>query len=62
MAAAVERVNGELAVHERIRRFALAAEPFSIENAQMTPTLKVRRHEVLNRYQATLDSLYGQPV
>lgn len=56
--AAVKRVNEELAVHERVRRFTLADAPFSIENAQMTPTLKVRRHEVIRLYEERLEAMY----
>ncbi|PMZ06315.1 long-chain fatty acid--CoA ligase, partial [Pseudomonas sp. FW306-02-H06C] len=41
---AVERVNVDLSVTERIRRFVLADEPFAIENEQLTPSLKIRRH------------------
>ncbi len=55
---AVERANRDLSSIERIKRFALASEPFSIDNGQMTPTMKVRRHEVLKTYGATLEALY----
>ncbi|GIX17417.1 MAG: AMP-dependent synthetase [Rhodothalassiaceae bacterium] len=56
---AVERVNRRLAALERVRRFALLAEPFTIENGMMTPTLKVRRHKVRERYGELIESLYG---
>jgi long-chain acyl-CoA synthetase len=55
---AVERVNRGLSGIERIRKFALAAEPFSVENGQLTPTLKIRRHEIRKRYGDMLDQLY----
>lgn len=57
--AAVDRVNAGLGVVERIRRFALADEPFSIDNTEMTPSLKIRRHAIRARYQERLDALYG---
>ncbi len=57
--AAVERVNAGLGVVERVRRFALADEPFTIDNAEMTPSLKIRRHAIRARYQERLDALYG---
>jgi long-chain acyl-CoA synthetase len=41
-----------------VRRFVIAAEPFSIENGQLTPTLKVRRHKVAVRYREALEALY----
>jgi len=54
---AVSRVNAGLSVTERIRRFAVAPEPFSRENGLLTPTLKVRRHEVRRHFAALLDGL-----
>ncbi|HEX7871788.1 MAG TPA: AMP-dependent synthetase/ligase [Sphingobium sp.] len=56
--AAVERVNGELSVIERVRRYVLADEPFTVENGEMTPSLKIRRHVIKARYQERLDALY----
>ncbi|HVC53747.1 MAG TPA: long-chain fatty acid--CoA ligase [Stellaceae bacterium] len=55
---AVARVNRTLSGGERIRRFVIAAEPFTIANGQMTPTLKVRRHAIREVYGAALDALY----
>jgi long-chain acyl-CoA synthetase len=55
---AVERANAKLALPERVRKFVVALEPFTIENAQMTPTLKVRRHVVRELYAGALEALY----
>jgi long-chain acyl-CoA synthetase len=55
---AVERVNKDLSAIERVRRIMLTAEPFTVENAMMTPTLKIRRHKIRERYGAELDRLY----
>jgi len=55
---AVERVNAELSLTERIRRFVLADEPFGIENEQLTPSLKIRRHVLKQVYGARLEGLY----
>ena len=43
---AVDRVNADLSVIEQVRRFILADEPFTIENEQLTPSLKIRRHVI----------------
>ena len=59
IAAAVDRVNAELSVIERPRKFALTAEAFSVENSLMTPTMKIRRHAIIDRYGAMLEALYG---
>ncbi|MBB3938721.1 long-chain acyl-CoA synthetase [Novosphingobium fluoreni] len=56
--AAVDRVNLELSVIEKVRRFTLAEEPFAIENEEMTPSLKIRRHKIKARYGERLDALY----
>lgn len=55
---AVDRVNDDLSVVERVRRFILADEPFSIENEEMTPSMKIRRHVIRQRYADRLDALY----
>jgi long-chain acyl-CoA synthetase len=55
---AVDRVNADLSVVERVRRFILADEPFTIENEQMTPSLKIRRHVIGKTYGDRLDALY----
>lgn len=54
----IDRINGSLSNIEKVRRFMVAEEPFSIENAELTPTMKVRRHVVRERYGARLESLY----
>jgi len=55
---AVGRVNQRLSSVERVRHFAIAAEPFTIANGQMTPTLKIKRHVICEAYGAVLDALY----
>ena len=59
LAAVVERVNGNLSAVEKVRRFVVAEAPFTIDNAQMTPTLKVRRHKIREIYGDRLEGLYG---
>ncbi|MBK8907611.1 MAG: long-chain fatty acid--CoA ligase [Rhodospirillales bacterium] len=56
---AVQRVNARLPVPERVRRFAVAHEPMTVENEQLTPTLKIRRHVVRAIYGDALERLYG---
>jgi long-chain acyl-CoA synthetase len=55
---AVDRVNGNLSVIERVRRFIVANEPFTIENEQLTPSMKIRRHVIGAAYGERLDALY----
>ena len=55
---AVENANKQLSAIEKVRKFALAKEAFTVENGMMTPTLKVRRHAILREYRGALDGLY----
>jgi long-chain acyl-CoA synthetase len=56
--AAVDRTNKELSVIEKVRQFAFADEPFTTDNEEMTPSLKIRRHKIRERYGARMDALY----
>jgi len=58
VAAAVERVNKDLSVVERVRKFIIADSPFTIENEQLTPSLKIRRHVLKQVYGDRLNALY----
>ncbi|MGB1934265.1 MAG: long-chain fatty acid--CoA ligase, partial [Candidatus Puniceispirillaceae bacterium] len=55
---AVARANTQLAGFEKVRKFIVASEEFTIENNQMTPTLKVKRHIVIAAYHDQLGALY----
>ncbi|GAB4394721.1 MAG: AMP-dependent synthetase/ligase [Kiloniellaceae bacterium] len=54
----VDRVNGNLSSLEKVRRFAILSEPFSVENGMMTPTMKIRRHKIKDAYGQVLEDLY----
>ena len=56
--AAVDRTNADLSVIEKVRQFAFVDEAFSIENEEMTPSMKIRRHKIRERYQERIDGLY----
>jgi long-chain acyl-CoA synthetase len=58
LSGAVDQVNAQLSVVERVRRFLVVLQPFSVENGQLTPTLKIRRHAILRVFGAALDRLY----
>ena len=59
LAPAVGRVNKAVNNIEKVRRFIIANEAFTVDNEQMTPTMKVRRHVVKEIYGARLEALYG---
>ena len=58
LSAAVDRVNADLNVIEKVRRFILADEAFSVDNEQLTPSMKIRRHVIRAAYGERLDALY----
>ena len=58
LGAAVERANADLSPTERVKRHILAETAFTADNEMMTPTLKVRRHKVLEIYREALEALY----
>ena len=58
LSRAVDRVNAELSVIEKVRRFIVAESPFTIENEQLTPSMKIRRHVLKAAYGDRLDALY----
>ena len=53
------QVTATLSSYEKVRRFVLIPEPFTQENGLMTPTLKLRRGKILQRYAAEVDSMYA---
>ncbi len=54
----IDELNKDLTQPEKIKKFIFIDEPFSIENNLMTPTMKVRRHEVQKKYQNQIDQLF----
>ena len=60
LSKAVDRVNADLSVTEKVRRFIVAEEAFTTDNEQLTPSLKIRRHVIRKIYGERLDALYGR--
>ena len=59
LSAVIETVNQRLSTIEKVRRFFVPQESFTIDNEMMTPTHKVRRHIVRKVHGPRLESLYG---
>jgi long-chain acyl-CoA synthetase len=55
---AVARVNAKLASFEQIRKFKVLEGDFSVHSGELTPTMKVRRGKVLERYKELVASMY----
>ncbi|MBA3666868.1 MAG: long-chain fatty acid--CoA ligase [Sphingomonas sp.] len=58
LSKAVDRVNAEVSVIEKVRRFIVADEAFTVENEQLTPSMKIRRHVIGKAYGERLDALF----
>lgn len=56
--AAIDRVNQDLSVVEKVRQFTFADEPFTIDNEELTPKQSIRRHKIKERYAERIDGLY----
>ena len=54
-----ERVNKNLSAIEKVRKFILIDHEFTIENGMMTPSMKVRRFKVKEKYEENLENLYS---
>ncbi|MCK0129709.1 long-chain fatty acid--CoA ligase [Erythrobacter sp. F6033] len=55
---AVDRTNVDLSVVEKVRKFEFSDEAFSIDNEEMTPSMKIRRHKIRDRYQERINGMY----
>jgi long-chain acyl-CoA synthetase len=55
---AVDGLNATLASFETIKRFAVLSEDFTVDNNQLTPSLKVKRKVAVDRHKAVIEDLY----
>jgi len=56
----VERLSADLARYEKIKAFRLLPEPFTIEAGELTPTLKIKRKVVEQKYADLINSMYPE--
>ena len=54
----IENTNKNLTLIEKIKKFVLIHEEFTIENRMLTPTLKLKRKEIIKNYKQELENLY----
>jgi len=55
----LENINKNLTLIEKIKKFILIYEEFTIENGMLTPTLKLKRKEIIKNYKQKLENLYN---
>lgn len=56
----VEQLNGSLGDHEKIKRFRLVEEEWTPDTGELSPTLKLRRNELMSRYKETIEEIFSQ--
>jgi len=54
----VDKANKTLSPWERVKKFVLLEEPLSIDSGELTPTMKVKRPVVLEKFKEEIDSMY----
>ncbi len=54
----IEKINKNLTKIEKIKKFFVIKEKFTIENGMMTPTLKLKRYKIINNYKNNFEQLY----
>jgi long-chain acyl-CoA synthetase len=54
----IEKINKNLSKIEKIKKFFIIKEQFTIENNMMTPTLKLKRYKIVNKYKTELEKLF----
>jgi len=54
----IENINKNLTIIEKIKKFILIQDEFTIDNGMLTPTLKLKRKEIIKNYKQQLENLY----
>ena len=54
----IEKINKNLSIIEKIKKFIVIKEQFSIENGMLTPTLKLKRYKIIQKYKKEFEKLY----
>jgi len=52
-------VNAGLEHHETIKKVGVVAEEWGIDSGELTPTMKLKRRVIVEKYKATIDGFYG---
>ena len=54
----IEKINKNLTKVEKIKKFFISEEKFSIENGMQTPTMKLKRYKIIQKFKNKFESLY----
>ncbi|RYG27422.1 MAG: long-chain fatty acid--CoA ligase, partial [Chitinophagaceae bacterium] len=58
----IRKLSGELAKFERIKHFKVKRNPFSIEDGELTPSMKAKRKVIEKKYADSIDAMYAEAV
>jgi long-chain acyl-CoA synthetase len=58
----VESMNGDLPGFSQVRKFALLEREFTLDDGELTPTMKIKRFAINRMYKETIDTLYPAPL
>ena len=55
----VDKVNESLARVEQVKKFAILPRPFGIDTGELTPTMKIKRNVVVQKFEREIDAMYS---
>ncbi|MGB9702790.1 MAG: AMP-dependent synthetase/ligase [Candidatus Kapaibacteriota bacterium] len=58
----IDYIQRDLAKYEKVRKFVLLSEPFTIENGELSPKMSIRRHVVEKKYSEIIEQLYSSDM
>jgi long-chain acyl-CoA synthetase len=56
----VKKVNGTLAPYEAIKKIGVVPEEWSVEDGELTPSMKLKRRVILEKYKSQIEKFYGE--
>ncbi len=56
----IERATENFSHHEKVKKFILISDDFTVENGMLTPTWKLRRGKIVEKYKGLINSMYGE--
>ena len=54
----IEKINKNVSKIEKIKKFIIIKDQFTIENEMMTPTLKLKRYKIIKNYKLEIEKLF----
>jgi long-chain acyl-CoA synthetase len=58
----IDQLNEHFAKYEKVKKFELCSEPWTIDGGELTPTLKLKRKNIINKYKDLYEKIYGHTI